>query len=382
MEDKKKLNILIFSWRGPGHPHAGGAEKSTHEHAKGWVKAGHRVTLFTSCFPGAKNEEAIDGVKIIRQGLQIFGVQLKAFYWYIFNKSEKYDLVIDQFHGIPFFTPLYVRVKKLAFIHEVTKEVWGLNPWPWPFNLIPAIIGTILEPLIFKLLYKNIPFMTVSDSTKKDLISWGIPEKSITVIHNGLNTLLVKSDFPKEKKRTLIFLAALSKDKGIEDAIRTFYYINKQENNWQFWIAGKGEEHFLKQLKLQVKKLNMERKIKFWGYVSDEEKFELLSRAHILINSSIREGWGFVVMEAASVGTPTVGYDVPGLRDSIIHDKTGLLCNSNPNDCAEAILSLMNDKQKYRMLGKNCVKWSKKFEWDKSVEISLRLLERLVFWKR
>ncbi len=124
------MNILILSWRGIGHPNAGGAEIVTHEHAKGWVKAGHQVILFTSYFPDAKREEVIDGIEIKRYGRQMLGVQWEAFKWYLFGVHCKFDLVIDQFHGIPFFTPFYVRSKKIAFIHEVAKEVWRLNSLP------------------------------------------------------------------------------------------------------------------------------------------------------------------------------------------------------------------------------------------------------------
>lgn len=370
------MNILILSWRGPGHPHAGGAEISTHEHAKGWVKAGHDVTLFSSYYFGAKAEEVIDGVKIIRQGAQILGVHLKAFIWYVFGNHQKYDLIIDQFHGIPFFTPLYIKEKKLAFIHEVTKEVWNLNPWSWPFNMIPAIFGAIFEPLIFKFVYKKIPFMTVSESTKKDLSGWGISEKNITVIHNGLDIVKVKQ-YAKGEKKTLIFLGALSKDKGIEDVLKIFSVLDDIDN-FRFWIVGKGEDHYLKSLKLQTIKTKIDKKVKFWGFVSKEKKYELLTRAHILINPSIREGWGFVVMEAASVGTPTIGYNVPGLRDSILDGKTGILSRPDPVACSEAVLSLIKDEKKYETLRKNCFLWSRKFNWEKSSKESLKLIEKLV----
>src|SRR3989344_3946668 len=180
------MNVLILSWRGPGHPNAGGAEQVTLEHAKGWVKAGHEVTLFTSFFKGAKKEDLINGVKIIRIGRQFFGVQINAFFWYLFGKHQKFDLVIDEFHGIPFFTPFYIRARKIALIHEVARDVWKLNPWPKPFNLIPSFFGTMLEPLIFRIFYRKIPFTTVSNSTKDDLLGWGIPKSSITVIHNGV----------------------------------------------------------------------------------------------------------------------------------------------------------------------------------------------------
>ncbi len=371
------MNILIFSWRGPGHPHAGGAEKSTHEHAKGWVKAGHNVTLFTSDYFGCKSEEIIDGVIIKRGGSQLLGVHLKAFLWYTTERHEKFDLVVDQFHGIPFFTPLFVRVKKLAFIHEVTKEVWRLNPLPVPFNLIPAILGTLFEPFIFKLLYRNIPFMTGSNSTKYELINWGIPEHNINVIHHGLERSPLDKILPKEKRRTLIFLGALAKDKGIEEALRAFAKINSLTQGFEFWVAGKGEEKYTKFLKLKSQQLGLKGNIKFWGYVSEYEKYRLLAKSHLLINTSYREGWGLVVVEAASVGTPTVAYDVPGLRDSVINGKTGILSDKNPEILAFKTLELINNNDKYEMFRKNCLSWSKKFRWDNSVRQSLQLIQKV-----
>ncbi|MCL4415734.1 MAG: glycosyltransferase family 4 protein [Actinobacteria bacterium] len=361
------MDILIFSWRGPGHPHEGGAEASTHYHAKGWVNAGHNVTLFTSYYPGAKQEEKIDGVHIKRYGSQIFGVHWEAFKWYLFGNHPKYDLVVDEFHGIPFFTPIYVRTKKLAFIHEITKEVWALNPWPFPFNLIPALIGRIFEPLIFQLFYRKIPFMTGAQSAKADLMLWGIPEKNITVIHHGFDKPK-KIDFPKSKKKIIIFLGALSKDKGVEDALQAFSILSTVDRDFQFWVIGKGEEHYVKQLKLKVDKMSLNKKIKFWGFVSNDKKFELLAKAYLLVNPSVREGWGLVVIEAASVGTPTVGYNVAGLKDSIVNGKTGILCNQNPQACAKAILELAEDREKYQLFRKNCFMWCRKFSWEKSVK--------------
>ncbi len=379
MESKKKLNILIFSWRGPGHPNAGGAEIVTHEHAKGWIKVGYNVTLFTSTFKGAKSDETIDGVNIKRRSSQIFGVHFAAFKWYVFGKHPRYDLIVDQFHGIPFFTPLYARVKKLALIHEVTKEVWRVNPWHKPFSYIPAVLGTIFEPLIFKLFYVDIPFMTVSDSTKKDLIAWDIPSTNITVIHAGLIRPKIKKLPPKEKNKTIIYLGALAKDKGVEDALIVFSQLTQISPDWQFWVVGKADPRYLNKLIIQVKHLNLDKKIKFWGFVTENKKFELLARAHILLNPSIREGWGLVVIEAASVGTPTIAFDVAGLQDSIVNGKTGILVKKYlVEDLTKAVVDLINDSGLYKSLAKNATAWSKNFYWEKASPESIKLIHRIV----
>lgn len=372
------MKILILSWRGPKHPNAGGAEIATHEHAKGWVKADNEVTLFTSSYVSAKREETVDGVKIIRRGRQVLGVHFEAVKWYLFENHDDFDLVVDQFHGIPFFTPLYIKEKKLAFIHEVTKEVWRLNPWPWPFKQIAAFIGGVFEPLVFKLLYKDIPFMTVSQSTKHDLVNWGIPQRNITVIHNGINISKKKLP-PKEKKKTAIFLGSISKDKGIEDAIKIFYEIDNLEKGWQFWVVGKSDLRYLKTIQRLAINLGIFNKIIFFGYVMESKKFELLSKAHILVNPSIREGWGLVVIEAGSVGTPTVGYNVAGLRNSVLNGKTGLLSQpTNTKALTIKIVKLTNDKLRLREMSRNAYSWSKKFRWKNACWESLKLIESLV----
>ena len=365
------MRVVIFSWRGPGHPNEGGAEQVTNEHAKGWVRAGNKVTLFTSYFFGAKTDERRDNIRILRRGDQFFGVKFAAFKWYYFENKEKFDLIIDEFHGLPFFTPLWAfGVKKIGFIHEVAQKVWALNPWPWPFNKIAGFFGMTVEPWIFKLFYTGIPFMTVSKSTKADLKAWGV--KNITVIPNGVLLPKVLPKVPREKDYTLIYLSALAKDKGVEDAIAVFNVIQRQLPDTKFWIVGKSYPQYIKYLQ------SLCPQAKFWGFVSDKKKFELLARAHILIFPSVHEGWGLVIIEAGSVGTPTVAYKVSGIKDAIVHGRTGLMTdNQTPASLANLILELNKNKRLYSKLSRDAKKWSQKFSWIESIEKSTSLISRI-----
>lgn len=371
------MNILMLSWRGPGHPHFGGAEINTLENVTAWAKAGHQVVWFTSSFQRSSPSEIVNGVEIIRRGSQNFEVHIAAFWWYLFKTHPKFDIVVDQFHGIPFFTPLFARIPKLAFIHEVAREVWRLNPWPFPFNLIPSVLGSIIEPLTF-LPYRKIPFMTVSNSTKADLIEYGIPKENISVFLSGVNLNLPSPIPPKNTKPTVMFLGALSKDKGTEDAIKTFSIVCRTRPSWQFWVVGKSDPEYLLQLKYQVKSLDISHKVKFWGPIYEREKFKLLARSHVLINPSIREGWGLVNIEANSVATPVVGYNVPGTRDSVKNGVTGLLVPAHhPELLAQMIIELVENKPRYEKFQTNCKRWSKQFSWSKFTKQSLALLGRL-----
>ena len=144
------MRILVFSWRDPKHPLAGGAEQVMQEHMKGWMEEGHEVILFASRFKGSKAKDNIEGVKIIRAGSDYLGVQIMVFWYYLKNRN-KVDFIVDQFHGLPFLTPLYAFSKpKLAVIQEPARKVWFLNPLPFPINYIVGAIGYVGEPFVFK----------------------------------------------------------------------------------------------------------------------------------------------------------------------------------------------------------------------------------------
>jgi len=112
--------------------------------------------------------------------------------------------------------------------------------------------------------------------------------------------------------------------------------------------------------------------------VSQDKKFELLSRAHVLINPSIHEGWGLVNIEANVCGTPVVSYDVHGNRDSIKNGKTGTLVPlKDTKKMAEEVQKLLNNPKQYKTMQKAGVKWSNQFTWEKSTKKSVEYIENL-----
>lgn len=364
------MKILILNWRDIKHPLAGGAEISTHEHAKRWIKAGYEVIQFSSSFRGGRKSEIIDGIKIIRQGNH-YTVHFYACLYYLRKLRNKIDLIVDEFHFIPFFTPLYTQSKKLVFIHETARELWFKNQF-FPINFL----GFFLEPFFFKL-YKNTCFMTVSQSTKKDLIEFGILPKNINVIHNGIKK--VESKKEKEKNPTIIYLGRLARDKGTEDALLAFKKIKDIFSSANLWIVGREEKTgYLRSLQEKAKSLGIEKNVVFFNFVSEEQKFDLLKKAWVLIHPSVKEGWGLTIIEAASQGTPSVAYDILGLRDSITEGETGLLVkNKTPDGLADKITMFFNDELLYNQMSKNAVLWSKNFNWKKSTDQSLKLIRKI-----
>lgn len=364
------MNILILNWRDISHPLAGGAEISLFEHAKYWHKKGAKVIWFASYFPGGRKEEDIEGIKIMRAGSH-YSVHLFAFLYYMLRKLGKPDIIIDCFHFLPFFSIFYFKKAKIiALINEVAGKVWFSNI-PFPFSLV----GYLIEPFFF-IFYRKNQFITSSESTKNELIRFGIPSKNINMVFHGVTVKKMNDNIIKEKNPTIIFLGRISEDKGIKDALYAFKKLCGKIGNLKFWIVGKEEEKgYLNSLMQNSNLDSCASQIKYFYYVDENKKFELLKKAWILIHPSRKEGWGLNIIEAGSQGTPAVGYNTEGLRDSILHEKTGLLCASNFNSLADAIFRIVSDKKLYNKLADGALSWARRFNWKKSNSGSFKILE-------
>ena len=369
------MRILILNWRDINNPSSGGAEILTHEIAKRLVALGNHVVQFSSFFPGAYRKEVIDNVKIIREGnadirTLFASVHFRAFLFYRKEKG-KFDIVIDEIHGIPFFTPWYVKGKKIALICEVASDLWKEV-----FGSFFGLLGRIVEKFYLRLVYKNIQFITISDSTKKDLVTDGVNKKNIAVLPMGVNVPQNIRDIKKEK--TLIFVGRLTVAKGIEETLNTLKEIAKRNKTVRLWIVGKGELGYVQKLKRMCKQLHIEDKVAFYGFVSENKKFALLARAHLLIHPSLREGFGLTIPEAGYVGTPVVAYNSPGLRDIVINDRNGILVTErSPESLASTIIQLLSNDFLYQKLCRGAKEEASRYSWNNTVNAMLNNLKKL-----
>ena len=117
--------------------------------------------------------------------------------------------------------------------------------------------------------------------------------------------------------------------------------------------------------------------VRFWGRVSQAKKYELMARAHILLHASVKEGWGLVVLEAALSGTPSVVYNVGGLRDIVRDGVTGVVVqDSSPHSMARDAIRLFADKKQYSKIQREGRAWVKSITWDDAARQSEELLEK------
>jgi len=341
----------------------GGAEVFTYENAKRWVNAGHEVTLFTSQFAGCRKEEMSDGITIVRAGGKYLVYWwAKKFYKKRFAK-ENYDIIIDEINTKPFLTPKFVgsEEKIVALIHQLAREYW-LYETPFPISYIGY---HYLEEKWLKN-YVEIPTVTVSESSKLDLEELGF--KQVFVVPEGLNFTPLDEVPEKESYPVVAYVGRLKRAKRPDYAVKAFRIVKEKVPEAELWIIGDG--YFRKYLK----KIATDG-VRFFGGLSDGERRGLMKRAWVLVNPSVREGWGLNVVEAAAFSVPTVAYDVAGLRDSVRDGVTGVLVeNGDVRGLGEALVKIFEDEGLRLRLGKNALEYAKQFSWDRTAEEFMKML--------
>lgn len=345
------MRVLVYNWRDVEHPDAGGAEVFTHEVLKRLVERGHEVTLFAPAFDGRPDEETIDGVRIVRSGGR-FTVYRAAKKYYRRRFEGEFDVVVDEINTRPFMTPKYVDEPIVALIHQLAREFWFYET-PFPISWLGY---HWLEDRWLRS-YTDIPTVTVSQSTRADLIELGFQDVSVVpegIDIDPLDQVPAKADDP-----TFLFVGRMTEAKRPDHALDAFSQLRDHRPEAEMHMVGDG--YLLDDLRSRA-----DGSVTFHGYVDTEEKLDLMKRSHTLLVPSVREGWGLVVTEANAMGTPAVGYDVPGLRDSIVDGETGVVCEPRPDAMARRADELVsNDLQSY---AQTALEDARQYSWDNTAD--------------
>lgn len=353
--------MLLFNYMDVRNPRAGGADRNSYEFARRLVASGRPVVWVTSRFVGAKPSEVIDGVRVERVG-GIYTVYVFAF----LRAIEFSDpvCVFESINSIPFFTPLFSRAPRAAFIHHIV-----------PFDTIRRKVG-IAAPLVYfvqnvltPFLYRNTPILTNSESTRGELLSLGY--RDVTVTTQGVSTH--PTGALPQKERLVVAAGPVKPWKRIDHLIRAFKAL---DGEWRMSVFGyfedPGYERYIRDLVLN---LGLESRVTFHGLVEEDRKADLYARARIAMVGSEKEGWGLAGAEPQVYGCPVIGYDVPGVRDCVVNGVTGILVPSGDIDAlGAALLRLAEDDGLWNRLSAAAMERGRGFTWDATYEDILRVL--------
>ncbi|MCL6444410.1 MAG: glycosyltransferase family 4 protein [Alicyclobacillus sp.] len=332
------MNITILSLRGPTNGNVkGGAREYIRQLGKAWVTDGHRVTLVcgSEADYNLPSNEVVDGVDVIRINVSPANSVFSILRYYTSRLQNVTDVLVENVVSFPMLSPMVEHTRPIiVLVHHLTGVAYFQS-----HPIHKAAIGVSLERIALPLVYRRAAkVITVSRLTMNDLVRIGIPSSSIIILPPGIDTNYFvpgrKSDSP-----LLSYIGRYDGPKGVKKVdhlIRAFSSVHKEIPNCRMIIAGPGSR--IRELGELIGDLPCELR----GYVSDNEKREILQRSWVFASPSMKEGFGITYVEANACGTPVVGYRIDGL-DTVPRDAGIFVEPGNIGELSAALSRMLTD---------------------------------------
>jgi glycosyltransferase involved in cell wall biosynthesis len=363
---ERPLKILVLADRDWTHPQGGGTGSNVYENISRWADWGHHVTLIAGEYPGCEPTEWVNPNLVVhRMGGR--GSVFPRAAWAVLRRGigSDADIVFEVINGITFLTPLWMRKPRVAIVHHPHRALFvgefGAR--------LGRVLAAGLEELPLRLLYRRVPFLTISDSARREMVEIdGIPAEHITIAYCGVGP---GSYEPGERSAepTLLYVGRLKAYKRIEVLLDMLIGLPGVTLD----IAGQGDHG--ETLDDAVLSRGLSDRVRVHGFVDDEKKAELYRRAWLHVTASMSEGWSLTVMEAALCGTPSAAIAVGGLRESIVDGETGVLAR-DPADLGRRVAELLSDDERREQLGRAALERARTFTWERTAATTLSVVLR------
>ena len=349
------LEILWLAHRDPLNPKAGGAERTIYEVCTRLVKKGHNITLFTGGWKGCTRIDDVQGFKIYRIGKNIAPHLALP----IFLLKKRYDVVVNDLgHAVPWFSSTILNKDNIVFFRHL-----HARSLPGQVNPLLAKLITSIEKCYF-IFYHNSTFVTESTTSRNDLMNLGIKDCRIVMnppgVDRGFFHPAAKTTFP-----TLVYFGGMRRYKRPLECIFLVKSLLNRFDSIKLFVIGSGPED--ENMRRITNEMNMQDSVVFTGRISTEKLSKIVASSWLNIHTSVTEGWGLSILEAAAAGTPTLAYDAPGVSDVIENGLNGLKVKDGDREAlSEAALSILINPDKW---WSSSLEVAKKYSWDRTAKV-------------
>ncbi len=355
------MRVLFVAWRDLAHPKAGGSEVVIDALACGLQERGHDVTLLCGGPTGTRP------YPVVANG-GTYSQYLTAPFRYA-RHFRNVDVVVDVVNGMPYFSPLWRRRPRLAAVTHVHTDQWQ-HYFPKPI----AAAASFVERRGLGLVYRRTRFLTISPSSAADLVKLGVDAARIHTVLLGATVDLPETQAERSAEPMFVALGRLAPNKRLDLLLDHWTRVAPQTGG-RLVIIGDGprREHLAERIRTEPALENVE----LAGKVSEARKAELLQQAWLLLHTADHEGWGLAILEAALCRTPALAYNVPGVRDAVQQDVTGVLVDTD-DAFVDRWVALARDAERRAAMGAAAAVRAATFTWDRSVEEFVAALESAI----
>lgn len=277
----------------------------------------------------------------------------------------------------PFFLPKYT--KMINTIHDIS--------WKFVPEYIKPKDSLLLNTLIPLSVKKSDAIITVSQHSNYAIQTmFNTSADKVNTIYNGgyistvppvINTSAVVREVLTHNY--ILYLGSLQPRKNIPSAIKAFarYIDDHPESQLKFVIAGGKGYHYDTMIDDTIQQYNLQGKVLFVGFITEDEKIILLRQAQLFIYLSLYEGFGIPLIEAMSMHTPVIAANTSCLPE-VVGDAGILVDPHNINQITEAITTLIHNPLIAKQYKDKGDIRAQIFTWDTMVEKTYSLYKKLL----
>jgi glycosyltransferase involved in cell wall biosynthesis len=276
------------------------------------------------------------------------------------------DGLIEIWNGMPFFSPVWAHGPRVTWLHHVHGSMWQMT---LPPRL--AAIGHAIESRLAPPLYRGVPIVTLSESSKRELVEkLHFKSNRVTVVPPGVDRRFSPGG-PKSPTPLVVAVGRLVPVKRFHLLIDALSESKARHPGLEAVIVGEG--YLRDELEGLVREAGAQQWLRLPGHVDDAELVELYRRAWVVASASAHEGWGMTITEAAACGTPAVVTRIAGHADAVAHERSGLLVD-DPLGFVPALERVLADEDLRRRLSEGALEHAARFSWGATAYGTLEVL--------
>lgn len=351
--DRNVRRVHVLGWRDLADPEAGGSEIHADAFMSRWQSAGLDILHRTSRARGSSATGRRNGYDVVRRGGR-FTVFPRAIVSEVTRRMGPFDAVVEIWNGVPWMSPLWCRRPRILVYHHVHGPMWN-QIFPAPIAGIGRLVETRLAPPF----YRNTPTVTLSPDSYTEMVHLGWDPRRLSVAPAGVDPVFSPGG-TRTVQPSVVAVGRLAPVKRFDLLIEQFVRTRARVPTATLTIVGEGPERRI--LEAAIERHAARDWIHLAGRVSQDELLQLYRQSWLITSSSLTEGWGLTLTEAAGCATPAVVSDVPGHRSSVLNGRTG--CLAPVGDLGEALAAILTDEQRRFSMGRAAHDWARTLSWD------------------
>ncbi len=381
-KEEKAFRTAIFNTQ-PPHLYVGGVERRIMEMGRRLVKEAD-VTVYSGTKAGFREPTKVYDMDFIpcHSTDRVFPLDNWTFNRSIIKMTNKFDDDIFEAHTVSAYgLPRALKrqgIKKpfIQVVHGVLAEEYeqakkeGYTTFR---SRVANYFMSHLARLEMQTAQEATLVVTISRySLQKMETRYRIDPKKVRIVPNGVDIekfqpmpdqAAAKREFSLSKDPYVLFIGSLIPRKGLPFLIEAAKRIVQEKKETKFLIVGDGPQR--KELDLLIQAMGLTGNFFFMKNVPNFKLAALYNSADVFVLPSIQEGQGIVLLEAQACGRPVVAFDIGGVNEAVLNNRTGLLVRQGSYELAESILRLLADKSLQKTMGDAGRKLvTEDFTWD------------------